>query len=686
MMKFFRKHNKQLLAIFMCLLLVCWLGGDALEAMLRPASGREVVAVCAAGNITRDEWTRAQFQTELLRKLFGSDWQRIFGLARGPENEPDIASFFLLVREARRMGIHSSRPVAEDMLRQMLRRQGANPPSVAYLAGRWNIKPDAIYEAVTAFTDLVRYRSQMAQAADPSAAEIRRTADNVFSQVQVKTVAFRAEMFEDSEETFPEGEMREQFDKFKDHQPGTGLNFGYVLPPRLKVQYAKIDVKKIEETLTDDQKVEKDALYYWKGHKQDPAFRRPPAEKTNDVAASQPTTQDADPSSQPTTRPASQPTTQPASQPSTEPASQPSSAPADLFFTTWSEAQKAAIEVLRRQHADERAQRLADWLLAQTAEPWYHVEVGSNGYKAPPEAVKSADYYTKKVSEIPASLPGAEGVIVETTDWISRDNASDVPGLGAAALPIPGGTAILFAQVVFNVEGLAAIPTGEEAAGVDRTTYLALYQTSPYALHDIEGNIYVFRPVEVSEERPARELEEVRERVVTDLRKVRGYEKAKTQADDFAAKARENGLETAWKADSPLHETADRYNETPEGKLHKGGFMETVTVARWLIYGEPVREVYPLGTVNEAFVEACFGMREAKAATPRLQAVPIPEAGTVAVIEWAKNLPLNEQAFQQRRAQVAQYLERQRMADYLSAWLDPKQIKARNQFEFKRGG
>ena len=35
MMKFFRKHMKELLAVFMALLLVVWLGGSALTDALR---------------------------------------------------------------------------------------------------------------------------------------------------------------------------------------------------------------------------------------------------------------------------------------------------------------------------------------------------------------------------------------------------------------------------------------------------------------------------------------------------------------------------------------------------------------------------------------------------------------------------------------------------------------------------
>ena len=119
MMKFFRKHLKKLLALFMCLLLISWLGGSALESLLRPGRSRGVVAVCATGKITGKDWRRVGRQTTLLERL-GLNWRRPLGPYHTVELDP--ASWLLLQQEARRMGIRSSRAVVDDTFRQIQER------------------------------------------------------------------------------------------------------------------------------------------------------------------------------------------------------------------------------------------------------------------------------------------------------------------------------------------------------------------------------------------------------------------------------------------------------------------------------------------------------------------------------------------------------------------------------------
>ena len=688
MMKFFRKHLKKLLALFMCLLLISWLGGSALETLLSPDRSRGVVAVCAAGSITGKDWRRAQQQTRLLQKL-GLNWQSPLGPYHAAEL--DLASWFLLQQEAHRMGIRSSRAVVDDTFRQIQERysqQGLRVPTVMGLAARENIKASVVYDAATAFTDIVRYGRKMAQAATVNAAEIRRQADDALSKIEIKAVVLPAGMFEEPQETFPEAENQEQFDKFKNQKrSGTGLSFGYVLPALVKVQYAKIDPQKIENTLLiDEKKLEREANRYWRGNKQDPMFRRPSEEETDKAATTQPADEATEPATQPSDD-AAEPTTQPADD-ATDPTTQPATAPAEqepAFFTTWTEARETAIQATRRKCAAERAEKLAGWLLAQTAEPWYHADTGTNGYKIPSEAVKHADCYEKMLADAPASLPGIEGVTISTTDWVSPENVADLPGIGTAALPNPSGLPIEFSHVVFNVEGLTPVPTGEDAAGVDLSAFMALYQTCRYAMHDLDGNTYIFRPVEVDGERPPRSIDEVREQVVADLRTVRRYETAQDVAKKLHERALADGLQTAWEADPSLQEAADRHNETADDRSRQAGYHLSIQMARRQLSGEPVTNVSRIGEVSEAFLAACFEMREAEGDERRLRMVPIPESATVVLAEWVKSVPLDARRFASLQPTVARFMERQRSMDYMSSWLEPRQIKARNQFEFKRG-
>jgi len=308
-------------------------------------------------------------------------------------------------------------------------------------------------------------------------------------------------------------------------------------------------------------------------------------------------------------------------------------------------------------------------------------------YKIPVEVVKQMNHFEQKLAAAPANLSGTEAVTIETTAWISPENVFDVPGIGTSALANPAGAPIRFSDVIFHVEGLIEIPTGDDAVGVDRGSFMALYQTCRYALTDEDGNIYVVRPVEVDAERPARGLDEVRDQVVGDLHLARAYEKAEAAAKAFREKALagEGGLQAAWESDESLKESVERYNKAEDDPTRQSGFHDGVSVSRRGMDGTPVKSVRLIGAVEESFLDACFAMREVAAPEDRLRAIAMPESATVLLVEWRDNFPLNQQLFNALQRQVIQQLEQQRIVNYVSLWLTPKQIKARNQFNFARG-
>ena len=72
MMKFFRKYNKALLAVFMVLLMVVFLGGSALDTLLSP-SGDRVVATSAVGTISFVDQRMAEDTRSILLAVAGVD-------------------------------------------------------------------------------------------------------------------------------------------------------------------------------------------------------------------------------------------------------------------------------------------------------------------------------------------------------------------------------------------------------------------------------------------------------------------------------------------------------------------------------------------------------------------------------------------------------------------------------------
>ncbi len=74
MMKFFRRYNKHLLAFFLALLMIVFIGGSALEGLLKPDPNVEI-AKSNLGSITQQDQRVANDETRLL-EMMGQDWQR----------------------------------------------------------------------------------------------------------------------------------------------------------------------------------------------------------------------------------------------------------------------------------------------------------------------------------------------------------------------------------------------------------------------------------------------------------------------------------------------------------------------------------------------------------------------------------------------------------------------------------
>ena len=108
MMKFFRKHNKKLLAVFMVLLMVVFVGGSALTYIATPSLDRKV-ANSKYGPITELDIAIAKQTTTLLTNsgyVFDGK-QPMVNLRQGAPvtNTPlTLKDWVLLVREAEALG------------------------------------------------------------------------------------------------------------------------------------------------------------------------------------------------------------------------------------------------------------------------------------------------------------------------------------------------------------------------------------------------------------------------------------------------------------------------------------------------------------------------------------------------------------------------------------------------------
>ncbi len=161
MMKFFRKHNKKLIAIFMSLLMIVFIGGSALQGMLTPSRDR-LVATSALGDVTSLDQADATRVTQLMRRM-GLDWTQPvpFGYTAKRLEEID---WILLVRETEKLGL---------MLDQANVRASARTEEVQNAARVMRRKVSELIEARTQYDSVRGAALKMALAAAPGEATIR---------------------------------------------------------------------------------------------------------------------------------------------------------------------------------------------------------------------------------------------------------------------------------------------------------------------------------------------------------------------------------------------------------------------------------------------------------------------------------------------------------------------------------
>jgi len=714
MMKFFRKYTKHLLAVFMALLLITWLGGSALTELVRPSGAKIVEATSRFGDFRAKDRFEANATLDLLNAL-GLPWQAPLGFATPGVDPLTVHDWMLLVREAREMGIRVRTEEAQDFLFA----QGRSTQAVNAVAFRLKRAPEDLYVSTAQFLAVRKALATVAQARQTSEAEVRVAVRNMREQVRIDLVALKAEAFVDQDAAITEAELKDFFQKYREQKRGDGLTFGYFQEPRVRAQYVRIDLDKVKQDLRiGESTLERRAREFWKENRQAPVFRRPPepptppaepaevqpesdgaaaadeppaADQASDGASDAPEpsepsdvgsgeaetlpeqeAEDADTTPEPEGSPAPSPGQEPAAPAETTPPTPPP-APSP-YYETYREAREAAIEAVRETFAADRAVRVADYLIQRLGEPWYESPMEEDGYHEMPEGADALDLLDRVVADIPPEHRYAGAVSTGTTDWFTQEEAGDVPRLGEAYLEVPGGGRRTFAELAFLVKGLIEIP---RTSDVDRSVFLAAYQSCSAPLRDEAGNLYIYRVIGVEPGHAPESPDKVRDEVIADLRLQRAYDAATARAEALARQARENGLKAAWDAAPQLQEQVEAAG------FHAGVSFPRERSVVWNQRRIELPTTIPgIGEVGESFVRKCFELGPAEEGAEQVAVIQEPDRAAVAVVQWQQLQPLLESDYVKQRPQVVQQQEQLRLLRIVQEWLDPELIRSRNGFEW----
>lgn len=652
-MKFFRKYTKHLLAVFMALLLVIWLAGDALQSLLLKRTTRDDFerGTLAGQKITQKDAAPVLLQLEVLDSpelRYVTEWKMVWRsvleemgdrddraryydsmsilISRG-QNLIEEDEWFLLVTEARRNGVF----VPNEAVEEFKVTRGLTGPSLARL--RQNFPLKLINEAIRSYL-MVRQQAVAACTPPPiSEADIRdfvRQTGEKADVVVVTLAGTEQSGFYDKDYAPTDEELAELFEKHKDtaSRPyAQGLDFGYQQPESVRIEYLRISA----DALKSQQQIDETFAYdYWNKHKN---------EFSREVA-----TQSA-------------------------PASGPAPAPRREQYATFTEAKAEVIGRLQKAKADEAALRIAREIIDELTESRTAKTTQPVAEQTATKAAEAEDAYAKALMKWSARYPGAVSHV--SLSMLEREALQKNPEIGQATARLGVQHGLSLPQAAFLVEGIADPPE----QGTEQHRYFRKpRETCGVPFADTKGNAFVFRTVEIRPKQAPASLDLVRERLINDARIVHAYERAGEYAKALRERAATQGLEAAL-----------RNSEELKGLVDDTALSRPTPFARKTCIAIPgaapfvrTSDIPGIGSDPE-LIEAVFAMARDTTTQPAGHVLVWEQPGQRRwlVIELKQILPPTKADYDQYRTQAVAYLRKQRQQELLVGWFDQDQIKTR---------
>lgn len=234
----------------------------------------------------------------------------------------------------------------------------------------------------------------------------------------------------------------------------------------------------------------------------------------------------------------------------------------------------------------------------------------------------------------------APRVTVRDTGWLSQADVKGLPGIGKSEL-VRGSQRLPFDVVVFGATLRNGQPVGgvRELAG-DNDLGIQARVPAMEATRDAQGNAYFFVVLDARKESSPDSLDEVRADVARNVKRLKAFERLKTQVDALRSTAVASGLDAV--AAVPQGATGEAAVALP---------VRTATVSRLNVRGQDTAQLD-----HPAFRDDVMNRAEALDATvdpakwPADQttgAVAVPQSLGVAVYQVKKLSPLTIERYRQ---------------------------------------
>lgn len=281
MLKFLRRYNKWILAVFGTALLLVFLVPTTLtELTKRSAVLGGTWATYSDRKVSEQDRLNAAGQLEVLgayqQLTRSADLDRI-SIATGLDKRPE--HWILLVHEAEQAGLVGGAEEGRRWLQDQFNFANSGMTEaqfVSRLAGMTRQSPTQVLEALANMRGVLRMISIAGSLPiSDSRAKVAAAEAQMSAACEVAVLDGRTPLPGEETITVTDEAIKAQFEKYKEAAPGTGeKGFGYRIADRLKIEWMRVPAESVRASLANDPRLA--SLELRKAYLKDPASFMPP--------------------------------------------------------------------------------------------------------------------------------------------------------------------------------------------------------------------------------------------------------------------------------------------------------------------------------------------------------------------------------------------------------------------------
>jgi hypothetical protein len=648
--KFFRKYSRVLLMVAMALLLIVWLLGDLRRNTMNPSRNPKI----KYGRVYGRDITLADYDTARSKQIV------MTGLGfRDAGMVPDALTLCLLLDEAQHMGVHIGREQAKaalvqsDDVARVQQRLEALQKQTGY-------GYDAMYDIAAEWLAVRQILEAQTLALGDSLPRAEKAYRDQRQQAEVSVCVLDAKAFTGFVPEPAEPDLQAFYEQNKDRSPNhteDQLQFGYLRPNRVRVEYLTIDPQVVQDKL---RLKERELQAYYEDHKKSYTKSVPGA--------------------------------------SSAPASQPVTVP-----MTFEEAKERVRKELRQERSIQEAQRVVNDIRQAAYAPWQTIPRDpTDGFRPPPAAgaqksfAELRDKFTAssgyEVTYGKTELLDQDGLVKafdRQPEMVRRQYGSREP------VYVEGQTRIPLSEFALRVKGIFK-PGAEEKLPVlnvlEPSPVVIGNQYDPATRKQVPNQAYVFRVIEVAPEGPPESFEAVRLQVREDFKLQEAYKLAGEQARLLGERARQVGPAAAVEEAAALKDMLAQAEEAwlppavpdpDQPPATRPEYVKALGPAAAYGFSRMSSTVRGIGTTTKV-QRVVFGMADAGWAEPdpthAMAVVEVASAFKWAVAELEGLKPLYEGDFEGQRSRFLTSSMREEQREVVLGWLYPGNVEKRTGF------